>query len=134
MVGLLKSAVRWLSNLNAKGLFPYSVVTMGNDSSISYAKWNDMIQDNFESHFYIPLGKKNRQFLFLAANLKKEMTDGALDEKYHVLSAITRRGIYRDTWASHSPTKDTQFRPNFLVAMVVVCFFKFFLSFVFKKN
>ncbi|KAJ1823103.1 bifunctional 4-alpha-glucanotransferase/amylo-alpha-1,6-glucosidase [Coemansia sp. RSA 2599] len=101
IVGLQKSALRWLAELHKKGLFANSGVQKPDGSEISYAEWNDLVQSSFEKRFWVPL-------------------DAAEDDEYHVNSAVVnRRGIYRDTYGSATEWADYQLRPNVPIAMVV---------------
>lgn len=100
--GLLKSTLRFVIELHSKGLFKYTQVSKtGGKGSISFEDWNQLVQDNFEKKFYIPL-------------------DPADDKNFDVDAGIVnRRGIYKDLYKSGKPYEDYQFRPNFTVAMVV---------------
>uniref|UniRef100_A0A8C7WWD4 Amylo-alpha-1, 6-glucosidase, 4-alpha-glucanotransferase a n=1 Tax=Oryzias sinensis TaxID=183150 RepID=A0A8C7WWD4_9TELE len=93
IVGLSKSAVRWLVELHAKGLFPYDGVF------ISYAQWNQQLQQSFEAEFWVP----------------EDPADP--NEKHPEL--VHKRGIYKDSYGASSPWCDYQLRPNFPIAMVV---------------
>eukprot|EP01091_Cochliopodium_minus_P012931 TRINITY_DN4039_c0_g1_i1.p1 TRINITY_DN4039_c0_g1~~TRINITY_DN4039_c0_g1_i1.p1 ORF type:complete len:1528 (+),score=372.55 TRINITY_DN4039_c0_g1_i1:37-4584(+) len=105
IIGLLKSTVRWLSSLN-KGIFPFDGVEIISGSQkitktkLSYQDWNDKIQKNFESHFYVPL-------------------DPNEDKNYFVTKSLNRRGIYKDCFGSNSIWADYQLRPNASIAMCV---------------
>ncbi|ODV61769.1 bifunctional 4-alpha-glucanotransferase/amylo-alpha-1,6-glucosidase [Ascoidea rubescens DSM 1968] len=99
--GLLKSALRFVVDLNKKGLFPYSKVTTQDDKEITFSEWNDLVQSNFEKCFYIPLESKD-------------------DVDYEIKpNIVNRRGIYKDLFKSGKPYEDYQLRPNFPIAMVV---------------
>ncbi|XP_036410213.1 glycogen debranching enzyme isoform X2 [Megalops cyprinoides] len=102
IVGLCKSAVRWLMELYEEGLFPYSEVTVlrdGEEYLVSYDDWNIQIQDNFEEMFYV----------------SHDPSDP--NEKHPEL--VHKRGIYKDSFGASSPWCDYQLRPNFAIAMVV---------------
>uniref|UniRef100_A0A672JG74 Glycogen debranching enzyme n=1 Tax=Salarias fasciatus TaxID=181472 RepID=A0A672JG74_SALFA len=102
IVGLSKSAVRWIAELHGGGLFPYRAVSVsrgGKTFSVSYEDWDQKIQEHFEKHFYI-------------SNSPKECED-----KHPEL--VHKRGIYKDSFGASSPWCDYQLRPNFTVAMVV---------------
>uniref|UniRef100_A0A4W4E6Z0 Glycogen debranching enzyme n=1 Tax=Electrophorus electricus TaxID=8005 RepID=A0A4W4E6Z0_ELEEL len=102
IVGLCKSAVRWLMQLNRNGHFPYSSVSVCRDGEIftmTYEEWNQRIQDNFEKIFY----------------LSPDLEDP--HEQYPDL--VHKRGIYKDSYGASSPWCDYQLRPNFTIAMVV---------------
>eukprot|EP00158_Paraphelidium_tribonemae_P007656 Partr_v1_DN28316_c0_g1_i2_m78910 putative Glycogen debranching enzyme len=99
VIGLVKSSVRWLADLSAKGMFFQGVKLDG--ESYSYKLWNDRIQQNFERIFYIP-------------------DDPADDHKYQIdVSLVNSRAIYKDTVKSELNYSDYQLRPNVCVAMVV---------------
>ncbi|MBN3273908.1 GDE enzyme, partial [Polyodon spathula] len=102
IVGLSKSAVRWLVQLHQEKLFPYDVVSVmrdGKQVNISYEEWNKTIQDNFEKSFYV----------------SQDLSDP--NEKHSKL--IHKRGIYKDSYGASCPWCDYQLRPNFTIAMVV---------------
>ncbi|XP_008297524.1 glycogen debranching enzyme isoform X1 [Stegastes partitus] len=102
IVGLSKSAVRWVVELHAKGLFPYDgvkVTTNGNKGFISYSQWNQQIQQCFEAAFWVS-GEPNDP-----------------NEKHPDL--VHKKGIYKDSYGASSPWCDYQLRPNFTIAMVV---------------
>ncbi|XP_048845065.1 glycogen debranching enzyme isoform X2 [Brienomyrus brachyistius] len=102
IVGLSKSAVRWLAELHKQGLYPYAGVTIhteGKQLSVSYEDWNNQIQANFEKLFYV----------------SHDPADP--NEKHPEL--VHKRGIYKDSTGASSPWCDYQLRPNFPIAMVV---------------
>ena len=100
--GLLKSALRFVIDLQSKGLFKYTQVNKTDGKgTISFEDWNQLVQDNFEKKFYVPM-------------------DPAEDKDFDIDSSIVnRRGIYKDLYRSGKPYEDYQFRCNFTVAMVV---------------
>ncbi|KAF9925664.1 hypothetical protein BGZ65_007634, partial [Modicella reniformis] len=110
IVGLLKSSLRWVIELHKRNKFRLSVIEIGETSfknavrparSLSLVGWNDLIQRNFEKHFYVPL-------------------DPARDSEYVIRpELVNRRGMYKDTYGSITPYADYQLRPNFPVAMCV---------------
>ncbi|KAG0237756.1 hypothetical protein BGW42_000162 [Actinomortierella wolfii] len=110
IIGLLKSSLRWLIELNQKGLYEWTGVEMKETvfrdrkrpaRTLSFKEWNDLIQKSFEKCFYIPMTREE-------------------DAKYKIFpELVNRRGIYKDTYGSVTPFADYQFRPNFPVAMVV---------------
>jgi glycogen debranching enzyme len=80
ITGLLKSTLRWLSDLSRKGNFPFKGVdalgkdsvtpeiqlsfvfaVKGRKSPVTYREWSDIIQSNFEKCYYIPLGALSRK-------------------------------------------------------------------------
>ncbi|EMD39051.1 glycoside hydrolase family 13 protein [Gelatoporia subvermispora B] len=104
--GLLKSTLRWLSELSSAGKFPFKGVeaeVQGKRRLVTYEDWSNLIQESFEQCYYVPL-------------------DPADDVKYNVNPAIiNRRGVYKDVYGSGPGREwsDYQFRPNFPIAMVV---------------
>lgn len=99
IVGLCKAVVSWLDEMSSKGrLYPYDGVECLYDNTITlkwtWKKWASLIQANFEKFFFIPV-------------------EGEVDK------LVNRRGIYKDTVGASRPWQDYQFRPNFLVTMVV---------------
>ncbi|PIA16729.1 putative glycogen debranching enzyme Gdb1 [Coemansia reversa NRRL 1564] len=99
IVGLQKSALRWLTDLYSNSEFAYEGVTTADGSHVSYSDWNQQVQIHFEKHFWVPL-------------------DSADDTKYNVDSTlVNRRGIYRDSVGASAAWADYQFRPNIPIAM-----------------
>ena len=77
IIGLLKSAVRWLAELYERGAFRHAGVVLADGSLLEYAAWNALLQHSFEQHFWIPV-------------------DAADDHKYQIAPAlVNRRGIYK---------------------------------------
>ncbi|XP_038157443.1 glycogen debranching enzyme isoform X4 [Cyprinodon tularosa] len=102
IVGLSKSAVRWLVELKAKGLFPYDGAKVHRDGAevfISYSEWNQQLQRCFEAEFWVS-GDPNDP-----------------NEKHPDL--VHKKGIYKDSHGASSAWCDYQLRPNFTIAMVV---------------
>ncbi|XP_028289153.1 glycogen debranching enzyme-like [Parambassis ranga] len=102
IVGLCKSAVRWLMKLHGDGHFPYAAVnvrTGGRAYSVSYVEWDSKIQEHFEKEFYISHDTQDPE------------------EKHPEL--VHKRGIYKDSVGASSPWCDYQLRPNFTIAMMV---------------
>ncbi|XP_076827095.1 glycogen debranching enzyme-like isoform X2 [Brachyhypopomus gauderio] len=98
IVGLCKSAVRWLVQMNKSGHFPYSSVSVRGDESLTYEEWNQRIQDNFEKTFYVSRDPK---------------------DPHEHLHLVHKTGIYKDSHGASSPWCDYQLRANFTIAMVV---------------
>lgn len=99
--GLLKSMLRFLNDLNARGLIPYTTVQKADGSSVSLKAWEQLIQDNFERCFYVP-------------------EDASDDAQYTVdPRLVNRRGIYKDIFGCGEPYEDYQLRANFPIAMCV---------------
>ena len=72
-----------------------SLFFIGNDVTWSYKEWNDRIQSNFEQKFFI----------------SKDSSE----------NMVHKREIYKDTYQSSAKFTDYQLRPNFPIAMCVVC-------------
>ncbi|CAB4386835.1 unnamed protein product [Rhizophagus irregularis] len=101
IIGMLKSTLRWLTELSEKGHYPWKGVELGENRHIKFSEWNDLIQQSFEKCFYIPL-------------------DQVDDSKYELnTKSVNRRGIYKDTYKASNHYGDYQLRPNFPIAMVV---------------
>lgn len=101
IIGLLKSALRWVLELNAHGHFDYTSVKTQHGNEVSFKEWDDKLQNSFERCFYIP----------------KDPQD---DHKYEIdANIVNRRGIYKDIFRSTKPYEDYQLRPNFAIAMTV---------------
>lgn len=99
--GLLKSALRFVLDLNKRGLFKYSEVEKNDDTKISFDDWNTLLQSNFEKKFYVPI-------------------DPSQDGDYDIDgNLVNRRGIYKDLFRAGKPYEDYQLRPNFAIAMTV---------------
>lgn len=101
IIGLLKSSLRFVNELNKRGLFKNTEVKREDGSRITFSEWEQLIQDNFEKKFYIPKDHKNDSQYDVSANL------------------VNRRGIYKDLYRSGKPYEDYQLRPNFTIAMTV---------------
>ncbi|XP_067846093.1 glycogen debranching enzyme [Heptranchias perlo] len=102
IVGLSKSAVRWLMDLHKKSLFPYNGVKAhkdGNELLITYEEWNTKIQQNFHEKFFV--------------------SEDPLDPHEKFPNLVHKRNIYKDSYGASSPWCDYQLRPNFTIAMVV---------------
>ncbi|ODV77006.1 glycoside hydrolase family 13 protein [Suhomyces tanzawaensis NRRL Y-17324] len=98
--GLLKGTLRFVNELNAEGKFEYTEVEKPDGDKISLKEWEQLLQDNFEKHFYVP-------------------TEVSEDDQYEVdPSIVNRRGIYKDLYRSGKPYEDYQLRANFPIAMV----------------
>ncbi|XP_016521077.1 glycogen debranching enzyme isoform X2 [Poecilia formosa] len=102
IVGLSKSAVSWLVELQSKGLFPYDGVKVhrdGTDVFILYTEWNKQLQQSFEVEFWVSGDSQDP------------------NEKHPDL--VHKKGIYKDSYGASNPWCDYQLRPNFTIAMVV---------------
>uniref|UniRef100_A0A3P9P9Q4 Glycogen debranching enzyme n=1 Tax=Poecilia reticulata TaxID=8081 RepID=A0A3P9P9Q4_POERE len=102
IVGLSKSAVRWLVELQSKELFPYDGVKVhrdGKDVFILYTEWNKQLQESFEVEFWVSGDSQDP------------------NEKHPDL--VHKKGIYKDSYGASNPWCDYQLRPNFTIAMVV---------------
>lgn len=99
--GLLKSCLRFLIELQDKGLFQYTDVEKADGSRISLQEWDALLLENFEKKFYVPESPED-------------------DAKYDIdRSLVNRRGIYKDLYRSGKAYEDYQLRPNFAIAMTV---------------
>ncbi|XP_028988185.1 glycogen debranching enzyme isoform X3 [Betta splendens] len=102
IVGLSKSAVRWVVGLHAKGLYPYDgakVQREGKEEFVTYSQWNQQLQQSFEAAFWVSDDPNNPH------------------EKSPEL--VHKKGIYKDSYGASSPWCDYQLRPNFTISMVV---------------
>ncbi|SPQ18522.1 52d3b593-4ab6-48fa-90fe-d7bacb49fd56 [Thermothielavioides terrestris] len=101
ITGLLYSALNWVATLHEEGKYEQSGVRKADGSEITFRAWADLIKDNFERCYFIPLS-------------------AASDSQYDVNPAvINRRGIYKDLYRSGKEYEDYQLRPNFPIAMTV---------------
>lgn len=105
IVGLSKSALRWLDEMFYQGYYPYCFVEhcthdeetgIGKTTIMSFKEWSNLIQQNFEKHFYV--------------SLSPSVGESKL---------INKRGIYKDCVNATFPWTDFQLRPNFPIAMAV---------------
>ncbi|KAF9435572.1 hypothetical protein BGZ76_005964 [Entomortierella beljakovae] len=110
IIGLLKSSLRWVIELNKKKKFKLTEIQIKETRfkgvsrparNLTIVEWNDLIQQNFEKHFYIPLDKEQDANYVIHPEL------------------VNRRGMYKDTYGSVTPFADYQLRPNFPAAMCV---------------
>ncbi|KAF7223093.1 glycogen debranching enzyme isoform X2 [Nothobranchius furzeri] len=102
IVGLCKSAVRWVVELHAKKLFPYEgakVHREGEDVFVSYSQWNQQLQQSFEAVFWV--------------------SGDPHDPNEKHLELVHKKNIYKDSSGASSPWCDYQLRPNFTISMVV---------------
>ncbi|UJR24125.1 hypothetical protein I4U23_027092 [Adineta vaga] len=97
LIGLCRAILTWLIQMNKQGYYPYDSVqtslSSGDEIDISFQKWIDQIDENFEKEFWIDLTNSS---------------------KY-----VNRKEIYKDTINSTFQWTDFQLRPNFLIAAVV---------------
>ena len=106
IVGLLKSAVRWLSELAGAGKWAHKGVNAtvaGKEKLVTFKEWNDLLQKSFEKYYYVP-------------------ADPAEDAKYAIKpELVARRGIYKDVYGTPAgrDRADYQLRANFPIAMTV---------------
>ncbi|CAL8347014.1 unnamed protein product [Merluccius merluccius] len=102
IVGLCKSTLRWLLQLHKEGLFPYDGATVhreGVEEFISYSRWDQQIQQAFETFFWV--------------------SGDAKDPNETRPDLVHKRHIYKDSLGASSAWCDYQLRPNFTIAMVV---------------
>ncbi|KAH6619445.1 glucanotransferase domain of glycogen debranching enzyme-domain-containing protein [Chaetomium sp. MPI-SDFR-AT-0129] len=101
ITGLLYSSLNWIATLNEQGKYAESSVRKADGSEITLRAWADLIKDNFERCYFVPISP-----------------DG--DAQHDVNpSVINRRGIYKDLYRSGKEYEDYQLRPNFPIAMTV---------------
>jgi glycogen debranching enzyme len=100
IVGLCKCVLGWVVGLD-EGVWRWKGVEV-EDGLWRYAEWNDVLGGCFEKEFWIP-------------------GDVAEDGDGIKTGLVNRRGIYKDTVGSSSEFTDYQLRPNFCVALLVVC-------------
>lgn len=100
LVGLAHAVIEWLhvahqsSHDSTTSYYPHSGVQLPDGKFFTWSDWLDRLKASFEPAFWIP----------------SDTTDPSL---------IYNKGIYRDSVGSSSGFTDNQFRPNFLVTMVV---------------
>jgi len=99
ITGLLYGSLRWLAHLNKTGKFEPASVKKADGSEVSFQEWADLIKENFERCYFVPLSRSD---------------DGKYDVNPKV---INRRGIYKDLYRSGKEYEDYQLRPNFPIAM-----------------
>jgi len=75
---------------------------LGSITTWTYKEWNEKIQKNFETHFWIP-----------------EKNSSQMQVEPHP-ELINRRCIYKDTVGASNKWGDYQLRCNYAVAMAVV--------------
>ena len=77
LVGLLKSATRWLAGISSSGQYPHRGVHSRNIGFISFGEWDAKIKAAFERHFWVP--------------------EHSHDDHMHVVDSrlVHRRGIYK---------------------------------------
>eukprot|EP01022_Parablepharisma_sp_SALTPOND_P008156 TRINITY_DN135298_c0_g1_i1.p1 TRINITY_DN135298_c0_g1~~TRINITY_DN135298_c0_g1_i1.p1 ORF type:complete len:1666 (-),score=190.28 TRINITY_DN135298_c0_g1_i1:86-5026(-) len=100
IVGLVRSAVKFLSQKYEQGVYPYEGVKLEN-SALTYRQWGELIDANFEKYFWVP-------------NEPSEWSNYAITQKY-----VQQTGIYKDVVGSCEPWTEYRFRPNFAIAMAV---------------
>lgn len=91
IIGLLKSALRWVCSLDGAS-WKHSGVNTSSGKQLAYAAWNERLQANFERLFWIDPEEKTN---------------------------ATVSGIYKDTLGASRCWQDFQLRPNFCIAMAV---------------
>ena len=91
IIGLLKSALRWVCQLDKK-VFKFEGVKTASGQYLEYKEWNKRLQENFERFFWIDPDERG--------------------------SASTA-SIYKDTVGASRKWQDSQLRPNFCIAMAV---------------
>lgn len=102
LVGLQRSVVAWLGKMHAASDYPYEGVTKHENEMITFKKWAELIDDNFEKYFFIP---ENELELRNSKTINPKL--------------VNRRNIYKDTVGASNDWADYQLRPNACVAMVL---------------
>lgn len=134
IVGLSKSAVRWLVELHVKGLFPYDGVKVHRDGmlilrfpySISSHKEMCPALTVINTCHCVP-GKE----VFISYSQWDQQLQQSFEAGFWVSGdphdpnekhpdLVHKKGIYKDSYGASSPWCDYQLRPNFTIAMVVV--------------
>lgn len=102
ITGLLKSSLRWINQLIARGEYQWKGVDQIKDKkSVTFKEWNDLLEKNFERVYYIPKDKEQ-------------------DKEYDVITKIVnRRGVYKDVYKATEAYTEYQLRPNLFIAMAV---------------
>lgn len=147
ITGLLKSTLRWLTDLSKKKQYPYAgvnaistcaffipeyvhfgtdsvrVLVEGKERFVTYAEWNELLEKSFERLYHIPTGAFDSDFVVsTTADISNNESDPSLDSTHSLTpSLIARRGIYKDVFAalSNDRREAYQLRCNFPVAMTV---------------
>lgn len=73
----------------------------GQEVFVSYSQWNQQLQQAFEVAFWV--------------------SEDPQDPNEKNPELVHKKGIYKDSYGASSPWCDYQLRPNFTIAMVVVC-------------
>jgi len=89
IIGLLKSALQWVTSLSHT-VFPYELVKTRSNAIVEYKQWNQLLERNFEKLFWVDSVAPPR-----------------------------RSHIYKDTVGATRQSQDWQLRPNFCIAMSV---------------
>ncbi|OQO08800.1 hypothetical protein B0A48_05690 [Cryoendolithus antarcticus] len=101
ITGLLYSTLKWVSGLNADGIFAHEGVTNSEGHKVSYTNWAAKLKSSFEHCYYIP-------------NDRSEWSKYDINPK-----TVNRTGIYKDVYRGKKEYCDYQLRPNFPIAMTV---------------
>lgn len=100
IIGLLRSALRFLSESHAAGIFSFEGVKY-EDKMFTYKQWAETLDKNFEKYFWIP----------------KESSEW---DNYHIdRKFVQQTGIYKDVLGASDPATEYRFRPNIAVALAV---------------
>lgn len=86
----------WRNKENQSFLF-----VPGQELFVSYSQWNQQLQQAFEAAFWV--------------------SEDPQDSNEKNPELVHKKGIYKDSYGASSPWCDYQLRPNFTIAMVVVC-------------
>jgi len=85
IIGLLKSALRWVSSLDP-AIFPYDSVKLASGKELSYKDWNSRLQASFETKFWIENGSGGYYKDTLGAS--RQWQDGQLRPNFPIAMAV----------------------------------------------
>ncbi|KAK3091545.1 hypothetical protein FSP39_020658 [Pinctada imbricata] len=87
LVGLSKSALRWLQEMHKTGKYPYNSVSAfveGQEKEVTYKEWGDLIQENFEKCYWIST----------MVEPENESHPGAYQSSYHAPELFTPKNAW----------------------------------------
>lgn len=136
IVGLCKSTLRWLVELNKQGLFPYNTLNIYKDGELGCCSAASYLPPRF-MHYCLSSTAESCFILCAGTQLSVsyEDWDRKIQKNFEKLFYVSqdpndpnelhpelvhKRGIYKDSFGASSPWCDYQLRPNFTIAMVVV--------------
>jgi glycogen debranching enzyme len=95
LVALCRATLSWIIQMNKEGHYPYdSLETSHGKTKLLLTEWLNRIDENFEKQFWVDQSNSSE--------------------------FINRKQIYKDTVNSTFGWTDFQFRPNFIIAAVIV--------------